>query len=177
MGGMIQKTTDRDRVRYRASRDEVLRYLGYSGQEVDASFERRLDDLIERCERISNPGWTYHVYPVHSEPDGLHLVGTTLVLCGADIRAHLEGARECAVMVATLGLANERELRRVSLLNGLDGIGTSAARSIMEAYAERPFETIEDIQVRGKANKTAVEALRKIGLLDGMDESNQLSFF
>ncbi|MBQ3964461.1 MAG: hypothetical protein II682_03370, partial [Firmicutes bacterium] len=57
------------------------------------------------------------------------------------------------------------------------GIGTSAARSIMEAYAERPFETIEDIQVRGKANKTAIEALRAIGLLDGMDESNQLSFF
>ena len=137
MGGMIQKTTDRDRVRYRASRDEVLRYLGYSGQEVDASFERRLDDLIERCERISNPGWTYHVYPVHSEPDGLHLVGTTLVLRGADIRAHLEGTLECAVMVATLGLANERELRRVSLLNGLDGMMfDAAASSLVEAVAD-----------------------------------------
>ncbi len=67
--------------------------------------------------------------------------------------------------------------RVVVSLNALEGIGTSAARAIMDAYNERPFETIEDIQVRGKANKTAIEALRGIGLLDGMDESNQLSFF
>ncbi len=133
----MQRRKDREPIRYRVSRDEALRYLGYSGQTIDDSLERRSDGLIESCERVSNPGWTYRVFPVLADPDGLRLVGTTLVLRGSDIRAHLEGARECAVMAATLGLANERELRRVSLLNGLDGMMFDAASSsLVEAVAD-----------------------------------------
>ena len=134
---MIQRGTDGNPIRYRVAREEVLRYLGYAGQQIDASLDQRLDGVIERCERVSNPGWAYRVYPVSEAPDGLHLEGTTLVLRGDDIRKHLDGARECAVMVATAGLGNERELRRLSLLNGLDGMLFDAAGSALaEAVAD-----------------------------------------
>jgi hypothetical protein len=118
-------------------RTEALRYLGYAGQEVDAAFDARLDGVIERCEQVSNPGWMYRVFPVVEEQDGLHLMGTTLVLQGSDIRKHLQGARECAVMAATAGLGNERELQRLSQLNGLDGMMFDAASSaLVEAVAD-----------------------------------------
>ena len=100
---------------YQVSRAEVLRYLGYAGQAVDVSLDNRIDEAIARCVAASNPGFTYRVFPVDITPDGVQLVGTTLVLPGADILAHLAGARECAVMTATAGLGNEWELRRLSL--------------------------------------------------------------
>ena len=122
---------------YQVSRAEVLRYLGYAGQAVDVSLDNRIDEAIARCVAASNPGFTYRVFPVDITPDGVQLVGTTLVLPGADILAHLAGARECAVMTATAGLGNEWELRRLSLLNGLDGMLFDAASSALaEAVAD-----------------------------------------
>lgn len=69
-----------------------------------------------------------------------------------------------------------RDGKVVVPLNALDGVGTSAATAMMAAYREMPFATVEDIQVRGKANKTVIDALRASGMLEGMEESNQMSF-
>ena len=122
---------------YRIERAEVLRYLGHAGQAIGPSLDVRIDEISNRCERISIPGYMYQVFPIELVPDGIGLVGTTLVLPGDEIRSHLEGARECAAMAVTLGLANERELRRLSLLNGLDGMIFDAAGSaLVETVAD-----------------------------------------
>lgn len=118
-------------------RDEVLRYLGYRGQSVDAALDERIDALIARCVEVSEPAWTFRVFPIAFEEDGIHLVGTNLVLTGQSIRSHLAESTLCAVMAATAGIANERELRRLSLLNGLDGMVFDAAGSALaEAAAD-----------------------------------------
>lgn len=62
-------------------------------------------------------------------------------------------------------------------LNALNGLGTNAARNIVEAREEEEFMSIEDMQVRAKLTKTVVEALRAQGCLDGMDESSQMTLF
>ena len=116
---------------YRVDRAEVLRYLGYAGQEIDSTLDARLDAIIARCEQVSNPGFVYRVFPVDASRGDIRLVGTTMVLPGGDIFAHLGAAKMCAVMAATAGLANERELRRVSLLNSLDGMMFDAAGSAL----------------------------------------------
>ena len=118
---------------YKIDRAEVLRYLGYSGQELDELLSERIERAMERCEQVSNPGFTYRIFPVDASAGSIRLEGTTLVLEGADAFEHLRGARECAVMAATAGLANERELRQLSQLGGLDGMLFDAASS---AYAE-----------------------------------------
>ncbi|MFV0516559.1 MAG: PolC-type DNA polymerase III [Aminipila sp.] len=59
----------------------------------------------------------------------------------------------------------------------LNGVGESAAKAIVEEYEISPFETIEEIRERAKANKTAIEALRNHGVLEGLPESDQLSLF
>lgn len=62
-------------------------------------------------------------------------------------------------------------------LNAIDGLGVNAAKSIVEARNQESFFSIEDLQVRAKLNKTVLEKMREKGILDGMDESSQLSLF
>ena len=40
-----------------------------------------------------------------------------------------------------------------------------------------PFLSVEDLQKRGKVSQTLIEKMRSMGILDGMDESSQLSLF
>lgn len=140
-----------ERPRYRIDRTEALRYLGYTGQQMDASLEDRFAQAVARCEEVSNPGFTYRVFPVEGLPEGIRLAGTTLVLKGRDIATHLAGARECAVMAATAGLANERELRLRSAMNGLDGMLFDAAGSaLVETVADAcNAAIIADAHARG----------------------------
>ena len=62
-------------------------------------------------------------------------------------------------------------------LAALSGVGITAAQGIKEAFAESPFLSVEDLRIRAKVNKTALEALSGCGALAGLPESNQLSFF
>ena len=62
-------------------------------------------------------------------------------------------------------------------LNAIDGLGVNAAKAIVEARNQESFFSIEDLQVRAKLNKTVVEKMREKGILDGMDESSQMSLF
>ncbi|MCL1982004.1 MAG: PolC-type DNA polymerase III, partial [Clostridiales bacterium] len=59
----------------------------------------------------------------------------------------------------------------------LAGLGETAAKAIAEEQAKRPFCTIDDLRERARVNKTAIEALRNHGALEGLPESDQLSFF
>lgn len=72
---------------------------------------------------------------------------------------------------------NVKDGKVVVPINALSGVGENCANAIMEEYNIRPFETVEEIQLRAKANKTAIAALRENGLLDGMQETDQMSFF
>ena len=59
----------------------------------------------------------------------------------------------------------------------LPGLGESAAVPIAEARKDGPFLSIEDLQKRGKAGSSVIEALRAQGALQGMSETNQISMF
>ena len=59
----------------------------------------------------------------------------------------------------------------------LDGLGDSVAQKIVAEREIRPFVSIEDLQKRGGVSKTLIEKMKLLGVLDGMDESNQLSLF
>ena len=59
----------------------------------------------------------------------------------------------------------------------LDGLGDSVAQKIVIEREKRPFYSIEDLQKRGGVSKTLIEKMKELGVLDDMDESNQLSLF
>ena len=62
-------------------------------------------------------------------------------------------------------------------LTALQGLGAAAAANIVRARKEGTFLSIDDIKIRSGVSKSVIEILKNHGCLEGMDESNQLSFF
>ena len=61
--------------------------------------------------------------------------------------------------------------------SSLGGVGENAAESIVAARNEEPFFSVEDLQIRAGLNKSVVETLRQAGVLDNINETDQLSMF
>lgn len=62
-------------------------------------------------------------------------------------------------------------------LRALPNVSDSIARKISNEFKVSEFLSIEDLQNRTKANRNAIDALTDAGLLKGLSETNQLSFF
>lgn len=62
-------------------------------------------------------------------------------------------------------------------INALQGVGDNAAKAIVEARKDGEFISKEDLRLRAKVTKTAIETLNNHGCLEGMSETNQLSLF
>lgn len=123
--------------RYKVNKAEALRYVGYAGQLIDGMLDARVDELIAACETRSAPAFAHASFPVEEAPEGIKLVGTSLVLPGESIAEHLRGARECAVMACTLGLANERAAAHYKAKSMLDAVVFGAAgSSLVECVAD-----------------------------------------
>jgi len=61
--------------------------------------------------------------------------------------------------------------------SSIDGLGDTVAKAIVEERNKRPFTSIEDLQKRAKISQTLIEKMKKMGILDGLDESDQLTLF
>jgi DNA polymerase-3 subunit alpha (Gram-positive type) len=59
----------------------------------------------------------------------------------------------------------------------LEGLGSSAAESIIEARTKGEFISIEDLTNRTRLSKTVIEKMKEHGTLKGLPEKNQLSLF
>ncbi|SEH37500.1 MULTISPECIES: vitamin B12 dependent-methionine synthase activation domain-containing protein [Atopobiaceae] len=127
-------------------RTEVLRYLGYRGQDVTPELDARLDEEIDHCIRTSRPQASLRVFDVESRSqreDGthvVHLAGSPLELAGESMREHLDSAVKVGAFAVTIGMGVERELRRLSLTNHLDQLLFDAAAT---ALVERAADAAE----------------------------------
>ncbi|MHB9058216.1 MAG: PolC-type DNA polymerase III [Bacillota bacterium] len=59
----------------------------------------------------------------------------------------------------------------------LTGFGAAAAAGVIQARAEAPFTSIEDLTTRARLSRAHVDILREHGCLRGLSETNQLSLF
>ena len=59
----------------------------------------------------------------------------------------------------------------------LDGLGDNVAISIVNARKERPFISKEDLMNRTQLSNTLVKRLSDLGILNDLDETNQISLF
>ena len=91
-------------------RKEVLRYLGYRGQEVTPELDARLDAAIASCLAIGRARASIAVYDVAGQeelPDGtpqVALADTALTLVGKSMQRHMRGARKVGVLAVTIGM-------------------------------------------------------------------------
>ena len=61
--------------------------------------------------------------------------------------------------------------------NAVSGIGDTAAESLVAAYKDRCFTTIDDVRSRTRLSATNIEDLKRHGLFAGLPESAQISIF
>ena len=61
--------------------------------------------------------------------------------------------------------------------NSLSGLGDTAAQKIVEARNAGEIWSVEDLRQRAGLTRAVIDVLRSAGVLDGLTETNQLSFF
>lgn len=59
----------------------------------------------------------------------------------------------------------------------IDGLGDTVANNIVKERQKQNFLSIEDLQNRCKISATLIDKMKSMKILDGMDESSQLSLF
>ena len=62
-------------------------------------------------------------------------------------------------------------------LSAVSGLGSKAAEAIVSAAKNGPFISKDDFRERTKVSKTMMDLLSDLGILKGLPDSNQLSFF
>ncbi len=111
-----------------------------------------------------------------------------------------EATQKEASLLSTLNLVNECYARGIRFLpvnyfksdafayvpedgkirlpfNSLGGLGENAAKAIAEARDGGEIFSVEELRVKAKLTKSVIEVLRKNGALDGLSETNQITFF
>lgn len=61
--------------------------------------------------------------------------------------------------------------------NAINGIGDTAAESLVEAYNDNDFFTLDDVRTRTKLSQSNIEDLQKHGLFQGIPDSAQMTLF
>lgn len=106
---------------------EALRYLGIRG-EADAETLRLLLECMETVQKVSSPKIVIRRFtPTQFAP----------YMEGEDIRAHLKGAREIALMAATLGIGVDTEIKKVQKVDMARAAGLNAcAAALIEKFCD-----------------------------------------
>lgn len=125
---------------FKIEKTEVLRYLGYRGQEISPELDAEIDRISQMCVDSAEPRYYFEVIPVDPGPA---LRGVRLL--GNDIQKHLTGAAHCAVMAATLGFSVERVLLRLAHRSTVsEMIYNAACTALIEAVSDACEGLIRD---------------------------------
>lgn len=124
-------------------KSEVLRYLGYRGQEISESIDGMINESMMKITEICTPKNTYALSDIEEISEGLYLPQVNITLSGNDIAKHLHKAERCIILACTLGNNFETALMRLqakSITESLifDAVGTA----YIEAYADETEERL-----------------------------------
>ena len=119
------------------NKDEVLRYLGHRGQDIDENLQNTIEECRVEVKKVINPRVVYTYKNIKPIGDGVEVVTTNLILTGKDIKEHLKNSTECVLMAVTLGNEIERQTRfyeKTNLTKALilDACATTAVEEVCD---------------------------------------------
>lgn len=121
-----------------ADKQEVLRYLGWKGQSLDATLEQLVDSCIAECHATARPRTVHCAFPISQTAEGLQIEGTVLVLPGSSIQNHLTGAEAVVLLAATLGQEIDASIHRLLHRDMTQSvIFDAAATALIEACCDQ----------------------------------------
>ncbi|MDE6361467.1 MAG: methionine synthase [Clostridia bacterium] len=123
-------------------KSELLRYLGYKGQQYGENIENNIDLAIALCLEKITPRSVIKKYSLVKEP--LSLKGANMTLQGQDIAKHLEDCNEAYILGATVGFEIEKTVNKLMKENPLLGvIVDSASICAIESYCDDLCEELQ----------------------------------
>lgn len=139
-------------------KDDVYRFLGYSGRSPSAAVLTRIDAQLARAKELIKPVYTYEIRAIEgASGQDVYLEGK-LVLFSRTVHYVLSACRWALVYLATIGAGLEKELSRLIETGDrsgamiLDAIGNAAMVQI-EGEIERVVKEI----ARGRGCRATVE--------------------
>lgn len=91
------------------NRNDAIRYMGYKNKKPDS----KILDMIDECETVLldviKPRYIYKVFDIEKS-DEIKVLGTSLVLKGDDIKAHLSECDKCVLLCATLSIDADKRI-------------------------------------------------------------------
>jgi len=129
---------------FKVDKAEALRYLGFKGQDISDDVKNTIDEMVERCEKITTPSFRTVQFTLKRTNGGILLVGTNVTLDGVDIAAHLAGCNSAVLLAATLGQAFDREMRVLEASDMVKAfIFDSCASSLIESVCDYAQSEVE----------------------------------
>ena len=92
------------------NKQEILRYLGHRGQEIDRQTAALLDECIETMATSIKPRFCYRLFRIEHN-DNILLPECNLSLSGRDITNHLKDCQKCILLAVTLGIEADNLIR------------------------------------------------------------------
>ena len=86
-------------------RKETLRYLACKNDNIDESTMAIMDKCEKELLDVIAPKFIYRYFDIDSSEDTIKLSGSSLIMEGNDIKAHLSGCSGAVLIAATLGPA------------------------------------------------------------------------
>ena len=129
---------------------EVLRYMGYRGQEYTDEIAAVVEQGMARCLELARPraSWlAFEIAEFAEDADGtpvVRLENTALELRGYSIARFLDGAVQVALLAVTVGMGIERELRLLSATDPVLSVAfDAAATAAVEEAADATSASIK----------------------------------
>ena len=113
---------------------ELLRYLGWKGQEFDETLQNKLEEAAKRCLELARPRCVVKKFAISHDMR----IADDFALEGQDVAAHLAGCTELYLFAATVGADAEREISRLFAAGKANDalLLDSAATCAVESYAD-----------------------------------------
>ena len=139
-----------------ADRKEILRYLGYKGQQLpDEETEESISRCLEELSTNAEPRSVLRRFPVERREGKLLIAG--ILFESRSLEKHLASCREAVLFAATLGIQPDRMIARAQVRNLRDALVLQAcAAAMIEAYCDDIEQQIqqeareENLQVKSR---------------------------
>ena len=109
---------------------QAFRYMGLRG-DPDAHMAETAARCADALLKAARPRYTYRVCPIRETEAGVACTGTTLLLTGRDIAAHLAGCDRAVLLCATLSAGADNAIRSAGVRDVLEGMMTDAMASAL----------------------------------------------
>ncbi|EPY2272861.1 methionine synthase [Clostridium sporogenes] len=132
-------------------KNQILRYLGYRGQEISNEIHSLIEECIKEIKNLVSLRSTYKYSKVEIN-NQVNLIDIDLKLEGKDIIRHLEKSNKCCVMAATLGSEVDRKIlyyEKVNMTKAviLDACATTAIEEYCDFIEDEVKKVVEKDQL------------------------------